>query len=546
MALNNLLASPGFAGWAEGEPLDVARMLWTAEGKPRLTIISIAHLSDAERMFFVTLLLEEILAWVRTQSGTSSLRALLYMDEVFGYFPPVANPPSKTPMLTLLKQARAFGVGVVLATQNPVDLDYKGLSNAGTWFLGRLQTERDKARVLEGLEGASAASGKSFDRARCDAILSGLEKRVFLMHDVHEPEPVLFQTRWALSYLRGPLTRSQIQQLTAARKAGSPRPAAPAPPPVTLAPPAPASPAAPARQVLPIDVTEFFLPAPAGATYAPALLASARLHYVDAKAGIDAWEDLALLAPLTDATGSPWESAAPLDGGKPALSREPSPGVGFSSLPSSAAKVKSYVAWQKGLVDWLYRTRRLSALRCSALKLASRSGEGEAEFRARVQLVLRERRDAEIAKLRQKYAAKAAQVQEQERRAEERVSRESTQYGQQKMQTAISMGASVLGALFGRKVLSTGNLGRVTTAARGVGRAAREREDIQSAEQALEAVRAKRAALESEVQSEVDAVSQKWSPEAAPIEGVPLTPRKSDIAADLPVLVWVPAGGARV
>ena len=218
MKLNNLLASPGFAAWMEGEPLDVGGLLHTREGKPRLSIMSIAHLSDNERMFFVTILLNEVLAWVRTQPGTSSLRAILYMDEIFGYFPPTANPPSKVPMLTLLKQARAFGVGVVLATQNPVDLDYKGLSNAGTWFLGRLQTQRDKDRVLEGLEGASTAAGHAFNRQEMDEILSGLGNRVFVMNNVHDDQPVVFQTRWALSYLRGPLTREQIQTLMAARK----------------------------------------------------------------------------------------------------------------------------------------------------------------------------------------------------------------------------------------------------------------------------------------------------------------------------------------
>src|SRR5688500_15162417 len=180
MALNTLIASPGFAPWMKGEPLDIQRLLFTPEGKPRISIISIAHLGDAERMFVVTLLLGETVAWMRRQSGTSSLRALLYMDEIFGYFPPTAMPPSKRPMLTLLKQARAYGLGVVLATQNPGDLDYKGLSNCGTWLLGRLQTERDKARVLDGLEGASTAAGATFDRARTETILSSLGNRVFL------------------------------------------------------------------------------------------------------------------------------------------------------------------------------------------------------------------------------------------------------------------------------------------------------------------------------------------------------------------------------
>ncbi len=218
MSLNNLLAAPGFGAWMEGEPLDVDALLHTPEGKPRVAIVSIAHLNDAERMFFVSLLLNQVVGWMRTQSGTTSLRALLYMDEIFGFFPPVANPPSKTPLLTLLKQARAFGVGVVLATQNPVDLDYKGLSNTGTWFIGRLQTERDKARVLDGLEGAAGTAGQGFDRAALERILSGLSSRVFLMNNVHEDHPVVFESRWVMSYLRGPLTRGQIKSLMDARR----------------------------------------------------------------------------------------------------------------------------------------------------------------------------------------------------------------------------------------------------------------------------------------------------------------------------------------
>jgi hypothetical protein len=201
MSLNNLLASPAFAGWLEGQSLDIKSLLYTSEGKPRLSIISIAHLNDSERMFFVTILLGELLSWMRAQPGTGSLRALFYMDEVYGYFPPSAKPPSKPPMLTLLKQARAFGLGIVLATQNPVDLDYKGLSNMGTWFLGRLQTQRDKDRVLDGLEGASMQQGTAFDRPSMERSLSALGNRVFLMNNVHDDGPTIFQSRWALSFL---------------------------------------------------------------------------------------------------------------------------------------------------------------------------------------------------------------------------------------------------------------------------------------------------------------------------------------------------------
>src|SRR5688572_4368033 len=223
MRLNNLLAAPGFETWMSGEPLDVGAFLHTGAGKPRISIFSIAHLGDAERMFFVSMLLNQVLGWVRTQSGTTSLRAILYMDEIFGYFPPVANPPSKQPLLTLLKQARAYGLGILLATQNPVDLDYKGLANAGTWFIGRLQTDRDKQRVLDGLEGAAAAASSRFDRATMDRLLSGLGNRVFLMNNVHEDGPDIFETRWVMSYLRGPMTRAQIKQLSGTRDRKSTR-----------------------------------------------------------------------------------------------------------------------------------------------------------------------------------------------------------------------------------------------------------------------------------------------------------------------------------
>ena len=233
----------------EGEPLDVQRLLYTPEGKPRLTILSIAHLNDAERMFFVSLLLNQVLGWMRQQPGTTSLRAIVYMDEIAGYLPPVANPASKAPMLTLLKQARAFGVGMVLATQNPVDLDYKALSNAGTWFIGRLQTERDQLRVLDGLEGAMSTAGGAFDRDKLQRLIAGLGKRVFLLHNVHEDGPEVFESRWAMSYLRGPLTRTQIRTLMADRKerCGRRTRHAPHPAPGTAPHPAPST-RHPARQ----------------------------------------------------------------------------------------------------------------------------------------------------------------------------------------------------------------------------------------------------------------------------------------------------------
>src|SRR5690349_13340745 len=309
MKLNNLLAAPGFQAWLEGAPLDIQQLLYTASGKPRLAIFSIAHLSDAERMFFVTMLLSQIVGWMRGQSGTTSLRALLYMDEIFGYFPPVANPPSKLPLLTLLKQARAFGLGVVLATQNPVDLDYKGLANTGTWFIGRLQTERDKARVLEGLEGASTSVGKKFDRGRMEQTLAGLGNRIFLMNNVHEDEPVVFETRWCLSYLRGPLTRTQIKALMDPVKRQTPSVKRQADG-IDVSTPSrmtnDGSRLTSARPMLPPDVPQHFVPLRGTKSdgselvYAPMLLGSSRIRFSDSKFGFDSTQDVTVLAPMVE------------------------------------------------------------------------------------------------------------------------------------------------------------------------------------------------------------------------------------------------------
>ena len=542
MRLNNLLAAPGFAAWMEGQPLDVPQLLWTPEGRPRIAILYIAHLSDAERMFFVTLLLHSLLAWMRTQPGTSSLRALLYMDEILGYFPPTANPPSKAPMLALLKQARAFGLGVVLATQNPIDLDYKGLSNAGTWFLGRLQTARDQARVLDGLEGASAASWAGFDRARMEATLAGLASRVFLMHDVHESGPVLFHSRWALSYLCGPLTREQIRRL----RAEPPAPASAAASAVQPAAPLTSTetPAAGAgRPVLPPGVPEFFLDREiAGAVYRPALLGEAVLHYVSAKDGVDAWERVCLLASLGPETPpDPWEGAQVLGSAPPELGREAGPAARFAELPAAAAKPESYARWSKALAAKMYREGARRIWKARELGVSSGLGEGEGDFRVRLGQLARERRDGRLAELERRWAPRLAQLGERVRRAEERVAREESQYGQQKLQTAISIGATVLGAMFGRKLGSLGNVGRATTAARGASRTAREREDVGRASDQLEQERRALEELSHEFEAEAGALRQSIDPSSLALEEQEVPPRKADIAVERVALVWTAA-----
>ncbi|MGD9344840.1 MAG: DUF87 domain-containing protein [Candidatus Aminicenantes bacterium] len=549
MQLNNLLASPGFAAWMEGEPLDVNRLLYTPKGKPKISILSIAHLSERERMFFVTILLNEVIAWMRGQPGTSSLRALLYMDEIFGYFPPTANPPSKTPMLTLLKQARAYGLGVVLSTQNPVDLDYKGLANAGTWFIGRLQTERDKERVLEGLEGASATAGMEFNRDRIDKTLSALGQRVFLMHNVHEDEPVLFQTRWVLSYLRGPLTREQIRTLMDPLKKESIQ---------EVAKEAPVQSFQPSRHqmaqkilgaeraVLPPSIQEYFLSVKGSLSaserlvYRPMVAGTSRLHFVSRTDKVDLWKTVSLMAPLTqDVNEISWDEATAYDT-EIGLQKEGVPQGLFSQLPKAASLPSSYKSWKALLERHLYQNRTLELWKSRDLKETSQPGETEGDFKARLQHLAREKRDMAMEKLRKKYSPKLGRLQDRLRRAETRVAKEKSQYGQQKMQTAISLGATLLGAVFGRKVTSAGTVGRATTTFRGVGRAAREKEDIERAMREVKIVQEKVYQMEEEFQEEMDKVKDAYSPEDLDLEEIVIRPRKSDIFVTPLSLVWSP------
>jgi hypothetical protein len=554
MALNNLLASPGFSVWMEGEPLDIGRMLYTAQGKPRIAIFSIAHLGDPERMFFVSLLLNQMVGWMRNQSGTTSLRAVLYMDEIFGYFPPVANPPSKQPLLTLLKQARAFGIGVVLATQNPVDLDYKGLANAGTWFIGRLQTERDKARVLDGLEGATAGGGGRFDRGLMEETLAGLGNRVFLLNNVHEDAPEVFETRWTLSYLRGPLTRSQLkllmdrvkaapaapaQTMTAARAAKQPF----APP----APPAPGAQAGSQRPVFLPDVPQYFIPLrgprPEKATllYRPVLLGSAQVRFSDPKRGVEVMQEITSLTPVTtEAIPLNWEETKEIALSAAELEREPGAEAEFGELPAAAGRSKTYEAWKRDLVSWLQRTQVLELFRSPATKMLSRPGEAERGFRLRLQQDGREERDHAVERLRQKYAPKMAALQERIRRAEQAVARESEQVTQQGIQTAISIGATLLGALMGRKAVSTSSVGRATTAMRGAGRVLKERQDIGRAQENLATCQQQHADLEAEFKAEAEAAAASKDPLNEVLEPVTVRPTKQNISVRLAALAWAP------
>lgn len=529
MTINNLLAAPGFDAWLEGDAVDLQRLLYTDAGKPRVAIVSIAHLNDAERMFVVTSLLNETVAWMRKQSGTSSLRALVYMDEIFGYFPPTAVPPSKIPLLTLMKQARAFGVGVVLATQNPVDLDYKGLSNAGTWFIGRLQTERDKARVIEGL---LSAGGAGLEKETLERMMSNLGNRVFLMRNVHEDAPVLMRTRWALSYLRGPLTLNEIQKL---------KPPGAASTAISQSTIAPKSKSA-AKPLIPSDVKELYAsPSGPATTYVPYLLGTVRAHYLDGPSNIDVWQTKSYLAPLLDdGSGPDWSAAQSNDAAKDSFSATATGGIAYGEVPASLLRAQSYAPWGKQLADQVYQTSSCDVLRCPLLKLSSNSGETEGDFRARITQALREKRDAEVDKLRAKYAPRITSLADQVRRANERVAREQSQLSQQKVSAAITVGTAILGAFFGRKSLSSANLSRAGTAMRSGGRVVQESADVERAGENTKVLEQRLADLQAELESETARLQGELDPAAVTIETTSIKARKSETTTTSMALVWKP------
>ncbi len=540
MALNNLLASPGFSIWLQGDALDISSILYTQQGRPRVAIFSISHLDDSQRMFFVSLLLNQVLGWVRTQSGTTSLRAILYMDEIFGYLPPLSNPPSKLPMITLLKQARAFGLGLVLATQNPVDLDYKALSNTGTWFIGRLQTERDKMRLLEGLEGAAATSSQKFNRQEMEQIIAGLGSRVFLMNNTHDDRPQIFQSRWAMSYLRGPLTRDQIKVLMDPVKQLHPGQAQ-ATVPVAVMVGQNRLDKAPG---IPPGIQCFYLPAKAGSekiVYKPGIIGVARVRLLDAKSKLDVLRNAVFHTPMTNAAiPVDWSDAAEINLDPENLEKAPSVAGTFIDLPPAASEKASYATWTKDFTAWVSSNYSVKLLRSPSTNLVSNPGEVEKDFRLRIAQAGREARDAQVEKMRQKFAPKINALQQRLRTAEERVAREKAQARSQGFQSVISIGATLLGAFTGRKVLSSSNLSRAATAVKGISRTTEQQGDVNRAQDSVEYVQEQLKELNSQFEAEKKEMGLAIDPLTETLEASEIKPKKTDISVQLVSLVWAP------
>jgi hypothetical protein len=443
-------------------------------------------------------------------------------------------------MLTLLKQARAFGLGVVLATQNPVDLDYKGLANAGTWFIGRLQTERDKMRVLEGLEGAAGTAGGKFDRQQMEQILAGLGNRVFLMNNVHDEGPVLFETRWAMSYLRGPLARPDIKKLMEGRKRAQPAAERAQAAPAWAGRAAPGAGPAGTQPVLPPEIPQYFAPlrSPGEPRYRPCFLAAAQVLFSGGKTRIEEAREILVAVPISDAAVAVnWDEAQVLDIPATDLEKEPAPGAAFGEVAPPAAKAKNYAAWQKAFVTWVYQTQKIELFRSPGLGIVSQPGEPEAQFRIRLQQQAREERDKLAEKLRAKYAPKMAALEERMRRARAAVQKEKEQSQGEMLQSVLSVGTSLLGAFLGGGRRGS-TLSKAGTAVRSINRARRESADVARAEDTVEAVEAQLQALDEQFQAETAALPVP-DPAAEVLETVIVKPTRTNISVQLAGLGWL-------
>jgi Helicase HerA, central domain len=529
LQLNGLLASPSFAAWMSGAPLDMPWLLWDEDGTPQAAVIYLAHLTDQERQFVVALTLSRLITWMRGQPGSAELRVLTYMDEVFGFAPPTAQPPAKKPILTLMKQGRAFGAGMLLATQNPVDFDYKAMSNAGTWCIGRLQTERDKARIIEAM--TSVTGTAAIDDL--DATISRLQKRSFILHNVHAKQPELFTTRWAMCYLAGPLTRDQIAVANAnagareppARERSTDTEATQGTMMPTVASGVPVyhvDPAAPWLDVIGGDAKSNRYEA------AIALRVSARFD--EARAGLDhteAWE--AVYHPLSSTFDAAAGAAVDYD------RRD------FSAAPKTATYVAPDAPIDTStyfrdvatdVKDHLYETASMTVYRNPKLKLYSRIGETRQDFEARARRAAEDTADAEIARLRSGYARRIERAKRDLDDAVERANAADRDAAIERGDAALRQVGAVFDLFTGK-----GSAKKVLTSSRSTSGVQRRQD---KARQKVDTASATILELEDDLADALEEIVERWAEQAATIEEIEVGLERDDIDVDELALVWVP------
>jgi len=563
MLLNNFLASPSFEVWREGVPMDIGNLLFSAAGKPRHNIFYLAHLTDSERMFFVTLLFAAVESWMRSQRGTANLRALVYFDEILGYLPPVANPPSRPIMLRMLKQARAFGVGLLLATQNPVDVDYKGLSNAGTWFVGRLQTDQDKQRLLDGLESA----GGGLDRQSADKLISSLGKRTFLLNNVHAKGPKIFQTRWAMNFLAGPLTRTQIPQLMKLiPEEAQPKTAVPAMPvgaasavapaqaaTVSSQGPAPSVPASSTRPVVPAGINEFFIPNnlgfsqaltdsrissaakvdQGGMLYRPALLAQAEVTYLERKYNLQLTRQVSALPQEARGRMVSWDDFPWLAYKREELTGMPLPNARYVSIPEWLSDGRLITSLQTDFIDWVVRNGSIQVRANQMLKIYAGPEVTTAEFRDQCSKAAQAGLKDELDKLELTYKKKIESLQAKVEKQTMEVDSQQQELGQRRMEELGKGAEFLIGMLGGRKRSLSSNLTkrRMTSNAK----AGLKQEQVE-----LEILQKQLDDLQNEQETAAAEVKDRWAKQVDAVTEIPITPYRKDVYVDFYGIAWLP------
>jgi hypothetical protein len=559
MKLNNFLASPSFQTWMQGQPLDIQNLMFAANGKPRQSIFYLAHLSENERMFFVTLLFGAVESWMRRQSGTSGLRAIILFDEILGYLPPVANPPSRPIMLRMLKQARAFGVGLVLATQNPVDMDYKALSNAGTWMIGRLQTDQDKARLIDGLQSASG----SIDRAEANKLLSNLGKRIFLLHNVHEKGLKVFSTRWAMNYLAGPMTRSQLPALNAlagvGQKPANSKPRSAANEPKTQPLKSPSAASEPSltqpvlRPVIPSGILEYHLPnnltlqnasQKANVTltgsskitaieYHPRLLGQAEIRYLDRKYNVQTLQRKTVL--VNDDTGRiiRWEDhiTEPID--QDLIERMALPQTGYQQLPVWMVDPRTLKILQSDFVDWIYRIENLTIRACLSLKIFAGPEVSDQEFKAQINQAIKDQLALEKVKIEANYDKKITVLEQKLEKEKRDVENAEDRLGQRRMEEVGTHGEMLLALLSKRKKSISSSLTKRRMTSQAKATMENEKKDVENAIASL-------TAMQQEMKNAISQLEKEWAGKLNDITEITLNPLKKDIFVELFGIAWVP------
>ena len=530
LKLNTIIANPSFKSWIEGEPLDISNLLYDESGKAKVSIFSIAHLNDSQRMFFVSLLLNQMVSWMRRQEGTTSLKALLYMDEIFGYFPPNANPPSKQPMLTLLKQARSFGVGIILSTQNPVDIDYKGLANIGTWFIGRLQTKQDKEKVIDGL--SSAVEGK-IDKNKMENLLSNLEKRTFIMKNINEDGIKIFQTRWTLSYLKGPITKEQIKFLMANKNINSI--------------------SKPETQKIKIETTnrqnspkplipnileqKYLYTSQNEKFYLQGYLVfKCSVHFRDTVKNIDLTNELNYKFYLQkEASNVNFEELEEFK--ENSFETNERVNSNYYETPIFIQNEKELKQIQKDFTDYIYRNSKLSLYKNEDLKIISKQNESLTDFKIRIQDRLNEKIDEQIESLQLKFSKTNDSIDDKLNKLFDKLEKEQLQANATTTDAIISIGTSLLGAFFGKSTTAS-TLGKVASSAKGATKILKEKSDVKYVESEIQQLQIEKEELQKTLENEISKINEENKISNFQIEEIFIKPKRTDIFNVKLELLW--------